>query len=155
MLTEVSVDSKKVDESTFAKVARYDRNNQTDLLLIVTSSVQESEVPRPDGDILEVVESLLGAQEGFNGNGSQGKASTLRVENSERLILLSQRSIIVYSAMAMTDIDTLKSIAVGDSLLHDIKGANAHGIESAFITCRIHSSALRLEDLVKLLIRLL
>ncbi|GJZ33045.1 linoleate 13S-lipoxygenase 3-1, chloroplastic-like protein [Tanacetum coccineum] len=47
----------------------------------------------------------------------------------------------IYSAMAMTDIDTFESIAVGDSLLHDIKGAL---IESAFITCGIHSSALGL-----------
>ena len=31
-------------------------NNQIDLLSIVTSGVQESEVPRPDGDILGVAE---------------------------------------------------------------------------------------------------
>ncbi|GJR29007.1 haloacid dehalogenase-like hydrolase superfamily protein [Tanacetum coccineum] len=47
-------------------------------------------------------------------------------------------------AMAMTGIDASESIAVGDSLLHDIKGANASGIESAFITCGIHSTELGL-----------
>nr|GEY27881.1 haloacid dehalogenase-like hydrolase (HAD) superfamily protein [Tanacetum cinerariifolium] len=52
--------------------------------------------------------------------------------------------IIYNSAMAMTGIDASESIAVGDSLLHDIKGANASGIESAFITCGIHSTELGL-----------
>lgn len=44
--------------------------------------------------------------------------------------------------MAMAGINASESIA--DSLLHDIKGANASGIESAFITCGIHSTELGL-----------
>lgn len=46
--------------------------------------------------------------------------------------------------MAMTGIDAIDCIAVGDSLHHDIKGANASGIESAFITCGIHATELGL-----------
>nr|POF24251.1 putative nipsnap protein k02d10.1 [Quercus suber] len=42
--------------------------------------------------------------------------------------------IIYEAAMAMADVDVSDSIAVGDSLHHDIKGANAAGIQSAFIT---------------------
>ncbi|XP_071707468.1 uncharacterized protein [Rutidosis leptorrhynchoides] len=52
--------------------------------------------------------------------------------------------IIYKSAMAMVGVDAHDSIAVGDSLHHDIKGANASGIESAFITCGIHASELGL-----------
>ncbi|KAI3795009.1 hypothetical protein L1987_37652 [Smallanthus sonchifolius] len=54
--------------------------------------------------------------------------------------------IIYKSAMAMAGVDASDSIAVGDSLHHDIKGANASGIESAFITCGIHSSELGLTE---------
>ena len=46
--------------------------------------------------------------------------------------------------MAMAGVDASNSIAVGDSLHHDIKGANASGIESAFITCGIHATELGL-----------
>lgn len=52
--------------------------------------------------------------------------------------------IIYDSAMAMTDEDASNCIAVGDSLHHDIKGANAAGIASAFITCGIHATELGL-----------
>ncbi|KAJ9541846.1 hypothetical protein OSB04_028352 [Centaurea solstitialis] len=52
--------------------------------------------------------------------------------------------IIYKSAMAMAGVDASNSIAVGDSLHHDIKGANASGIESAFITCGIHATELGL-----------
>ncbi|XP_065860803.1 uncharacterized protein [Euphorbia lathyris] len=50
--------------------------------------------------------------------------------------------IIYKSAMAMAGVDAVDSIAVGDSLHHDIKGANAAGIESAFITGGIHATEL-------------
>ncbi|XP_025014160.1 uncharacterized protein LOC8286363 isoform X2 [Ricinus communis] len=52
--------------------------------------------------------------------------------------------IIYKSAMVMAGVDALDSIAVGDSLHHDIKGANAAGIQSAFITGGIHASELGL-----------
>ncbi|KVI08166.1 HAD-like domain-containing protein [Cynara cardunculus var. scolymus] len=52
--------------------------------------------------------------------------------------------IIYKSAMAMAGVDASNSIAVGDSLHHDIKGANASGIESVFITCGIHATELGL-----------
>ncbi|XP_076891972.1 uncharacterized protein LOC143543559 [Bidens hawaiensis] len=54
--------------------------------------------------------------------------------------------IIYKSAIAMAGVDASDSIAVGDSLHHDIKGANASRIESAFITCGIHSSELGLKE---------
>ena len=41
--------------------------------------------------------------------------------------------------MAMAGVDSSDSIAVGDSLHHDIKGANEAGIQSAFITGGIHA----------------
>ncbi|KAI6699079.1 hypothetical protein NL676_019198 [Syzygium grande] len=54
--------------------------------------------------------------------------------------------IIYEAAMKMADADASDSIAVGDSLHHDIKGANAVGIQSAFITCGIHASELGLDS---------
>ncbi|XP_054821785.1 uncharacterized protein LOC129320382 isoform X2 [Prosopis cineraria] len=53
--------------------------------------------------------------------------------------------IIYESAMAMTGTNVSDCIAVGDSLHHDIKGANAAGIESLFITGGIHAAELGLQ----------
>ncbi|OMO62158.1 HAD-superfamily hydrolase, subfamily IIA, putative 3 [Corchorus capsularis] len=53
--------------------------------------------------------------------------------------------IIYESAMGMVSVDASDSIAVGDSLHHDIKGANAAGIQSAFITGGIHATELGLD----------
>ncbi|KAJ6855759.1 hypothetical protein NC651_040404 [Populus alba x Populus x berolinensis] len=50
--------------------------------------------------------------------------------------------IIYKSAMELAGVDAFDSIAVGDSLHHDIKGANASGIRSAFITGGIHATEL-------------
>ncbi|CAL5336943.1 unnamed protein product [Camellia sinensis] len=50
------------------------------------------------------------------------------------------------SAMAMAGVDVGDCIAVGDSLHHDIKGANIAGIQSAFITGGIHASELGLRN---------
>ncbi|WCJ21881.1 Haloacid dehalogenase-like hydrolase (HAD) superfamily protein [Euphorbia peplus] len=50
--------------------------------------------------------------------------------------------IIYKSAMEMAGVDPVDSIAVGDSLHHDIKGANEAGIESAFITGGVHADEL-------------
>uniref|UniRef100_A0A5B6ZEK1 Uncharacterized protein n=1 Tax=Davidia involucrata TaxID=16924 RepID=A0A5B6ZEK1_DAVIN len=50
--------------------------------------------------------------------------------------------IIYKSAMAMAGVDASHCIAVGDSLHHDIKGANLAGIQSAFITGGIHATEL-------------
>lgn len=52
--------------------------------------------------------------------------------------------IIYKSAMDMAGIDASNSIAVGDSLHHDIKGANIAGIQSAFLTGGIHATELGL-----------
>ncbi|XP_038886349.1 pyridoxal phosphate phosphatase isoform X2 [Benincasa hispida] len=52
--------------------------------------------------------------------------------------------IIYQSAMSMVGVDASDSIAVGDSLHHDIKGANAAGIQSVFITGGIHATELGL-----------
>lgn len=46
--------------------------------------------------------------------------------------------------MAMAGVDASDSIAVGDSLHHDIKGANEAGIQSVFITGGIHATELGL-----------
>ncbi|XP_009771445.1 uncharacterized protein LOC107784578 [Nicotiana tabacum] len=53
--------------------------------------------------------------------------------------------IIYKSAMKMAAEDASDCIAIGDSLHHDIKGANAAGIASAFITCGIHATELGLD----------
>ncbi|XP_052171909.1 uncharacterized protein LOC127787881 isoform X2 [Diospyros lotus] len=50
------------------------------------------------------------------------------------------------SAMAMAGVDAVDCIAVGDSLHHDIKGANIAGIQSAFITGGIHATELGIND---------
>lgn len=44
----------------------------------------------------------------------------------------------------MTGVDASDCIAVGDSLHHDIKGANAAGIQSVLITGGIHATELGL-----------
>ncbi|KAF8402399.1 hypothetical protein HHK36_013354 [Tetracentron sinense] len=54
--------------------------------------------------------------------------------------------VIYKSAMAIAGIDASDCIAVGDSLHHDIKGANVAGIQSAFITCGIHATELGLNS---------
>ncbi|GAB2265459.1 hypothetical protein Dimus_000514 [Dionaea muscipula] len=52
--------------------------------------------------------------------------------------------VIYESAMAMAGVDVSNCIAVGDSLHHDIKGANAAGVRSVFITGGIHATELGL-----------
>ncbi|CAO2820069.1 unnamed protein product [Amaranthus hypochondriacus] len=54
--------------------------------------------------------------------------------------------IIYESAMAMAGVESTECIAVGDSLHHDIKGANLAGIQSAFITGGIHADELGLDQ---------
>lgn len=52
--------------------------------------------------------------------------------------------IIYKSAMEMVGVDATDCIAVGDSLHHDIKGANVAEISSAFITGGVHATELGL-----------
>ncbi|GAB4825864.1 hypothetical protein Ancab_008736 [Ancistrocladus abbreviatus] len=52
--------------------------------------------------------------------------------------------IIYESAMAMAGEDASNCVAVGDSLHHDIKGANATGIQSVFVTGGVHATELGL-----------
>ncbi|XP_075498677.1 uncharacterized protein LOC142537034 [Primulina tabacum] len=52
--------------------------------------------------------------------------------------------IIYNSAMSLVGVEAADCIAVGDSLHHDIKGANSAGISSAFITGGIHATELGL-----------
>ncbi|PUZ52503.1 hypothetical protein GQ55_6G275500 [Panicum hallii var. hallii] len=52
--------------------------------------------------------------------------------------------VIYNSAMSLAGVDAHECIMVGDSLHHDIKGANASGIASAFITGGIHAAELGL-----------
>ncbi|XP_021751929.1 uncharacterized protein LOC110717516 isoform X2 [Chenopodium quinoa] len=52
--------------------------------------------------------------------------------------------IIYESAMAMAGVDAPECIAVGDSLHHDIMGANVAGMQSVFITGGIHADELGL-----------
>ncbi|KAH0462051.1 hypothetical protein IEQ34_009626 [Dendrobium chrysotoxum] len=47
----------------------------------------------------------------------------------------------------MAGLDSYDCVAIGDSLHHDIKGANNAGIESVFITGGIHAAELGLADL--------
>ncbi|XP_042517214.1 uncharacterized protein LOC122091379 isoform X4 [Macadamia integrifolia] len=54
--------------------------------------------------------------------------------------------VIYEAAMALTGVDASDCIAVGDSLHHDIKGANFTGIQSAFITGGIHANELGLDS---------
>ncbi|KAG5224795.1 4-nitrophenylphosphatase [Salix suchowensis] len=54
--------------------------------------------------------------------------------------------IIYKSAMELAGVDAFDSIAVGDSLHHDIKGANAAGIRSVFITGGIHATELGVDS---------
>ncbi|KAK1356368.1 Pyridoxal phosphate phosphatase [Heracleum sosnowskyi] len=54
--------------------------------------------------------------------------------------------IIYKAAMTMAGVDASDCVAVGDSLHHDIKGANIAGIQSAFITGGIHATELGLDE---------
>lgn len=54
----------------------------------------------------------------------------------------------IYSAaMSMVGAEVFDCIAVGDSLHHDIKGAQASGIASAFVTGGIHADELGIANL--------
>lgn len=53
--------------------------------------------------------------------------------------------IIYNTAMEMVGVEASECIAVGDSLHHDIKGANSAGISSVFITGGIHATELGLD----------
>ncbi|KAL6646276.1 hypothetical protein ACP70R_017884 [Stipagrostis hirtigluma subsp. patula] len=55
--------------------------------------------------------------------------------------------VIYTSAMSLAGVDAHECIMVGDSLHHDIKGANASGILSAFITGGIHAAELGLSEI--------
>ncbi|XP_020597400.1 uncharacterized protein LOC110037162 [Phalaenopsis equestris] len=57
--------------------------------------------------------------------------------------------VIYKSALAMVSLDPHDCVAVGDSLLHDIKGANNAGIESVLITGGIHAAELGLDGLTE------
>lgn len=48
------------------------------------------------------------------------------------------------SAMAMAAVDACDCITVGDSLHHDIRGANSAGVDSIFITGGVHATELGL-----------
>lgn len=48
--------------------------------------------------------------------------------------------------MKMAGVNATDVIAVGDSLHHDIKGANAAGIESVFVSCGIHATELGVDS---------
>lgn len=54
--------------------------------------------------------------------------------------------VIYNSAMSLAGVGAHECIMVGDSLHHDIKGANASGIASAFITGGIHAAELGLGE---------
>ncbi|XP_043706948.1 uncharacterized protein LOC122656479 isoform X2 [Telopea speciosissima] len=54
--------------------------------------------------------------------------------------------VIYEAALALTGVDASDCIAVGDSLHHDIKGANLTGIQSTFITGGIHANELGLHS---------
>ncbi|KAB1214336.1 hypothetical protein CJ030_MR5G000479 [Morella rubra] len=60
--------------------------------------------------------------------------------------LKASTTIIYEAAMAMAGVDASDCIAVGDSLHHDIKGANKAGIQSAFITGGIHATELEVSN---------
>lgn len=57
--------------------------------------------------------------------------------------------VIYSSAMSLAGVEARECIMVGDSLHHDIKGANASGIASAFITGGIHADELGLSEFVE------
>ncbi|XP_004287156.1 PREDICTED: uncharacterized protein LOC101297076 [Fragaria vesca subsp. vesca] len=54
--------------------------------------------------------------------------------------------IIYKAAMELVGVDPIDSIAVGDSLHHDIKGANAAAVQSVLITGGIHATELGLSS---------
>jgi ribonucleotide monophosphatase NagD (HAD superfamily) len=54
--------------------------------------------------------------------------------------------VIYESVIGLTGINPKECITVGDSLHHDIKGANTAGIQSAFITGGIHADELNLSS---------
>lgn len=54
--------------------------------------------------------------------------------------------VIYTSAMSLAGVDARECIMVGDSLHHDIKGANASGMASAFVTGGVHADELGLGE---------
>jgi ribonucleotide monophosphatase NagD (HAD superfamily) len=55
--------------------------------------------------------------------------------------------VIYTSAMSLAGVNPHECITVGDSLHHDIKGANASRVASAFITGGIHATELGLNEI--------
>lgn len=54
--------------------------------------------------------------------------------------------VIYTSAMSVAGVEAHECITVGDSLHHDIKGANGAGMASAFVTAGIHAAELGLNE---------
>lgn len=65
-----------------------------------------------------------------------------------KVIWMGKPDKVIYeSAMALAGVDNPSHcIAVGDSLHHDIRGANKAGIESIFVTSGIHAKELGIQD---------
>ena len=62
--------------------------------------------------------------------------------------ILGKPEIIIYeeSTKILKNLNKARTIAIGDSIYHDIKGANSFGIDSLLITSGIHKSIFKKED---------
>ena len=69
-----------------------------------------------------------------------GTIAELYKDFGGKVFIMGKPSILIYQEATkhITDIDKSKILAVGDSIYHDIKGANAFGIDSLLITTGIH-----------------
>ena len=71
-----------------------------------------------------------------------GTIAELYKDFGGKVFIMGKPSILIYQEATkhITDIDKSKILAVGDSIYHDIKGANAFGIDSLLVTTGIHKS---------------
>ena len=71
-----------------------------------------------------------------------GTIAELYKDFGGKVFILGKPSTSIYleATKNLKDIDKSKILAVGDSIYHDIKGANAFGIDSLLVTTGIHKS---------------
>lgn len=78
-----------------------------------------------------------------NSNICMGTISELYKSLGGEIFMLGKPSLEIYieSTKKIQQLDKSKVLAVGDSMFHDIKGANLFGVDSLFITSGVHHSS--------------
>ena len=65
-----------------------------------------------------------------------------------KIYILGKPKVEIYeeSTKVLKSVNKTRILAIGDSIYHDIKGANSFGIDSLLVTSGIHKSIFKKED---------